>query len=153
LYVLVDGNLLADLIQQEGRKNMGKAYLSSPVGDLRASRFYYGIQTWVYPRDEGGIAGARVGVETLKRARPTGKRKPPPIDETPPGRAVYEFQPNFPENQEVSALLMVFNRAHTEKVIFDENTEKITAIIPFGNRSLRTEFRPKKMRFNGKPCM
>jgi len=153
LCILVQGNLLADLIEQEGRENMEKAYLSSPVGNLPASRLFYGIQRLVYPRDEGGIVSARVGVGTLKRGKPAGKRKLPPVDERPPGRAVYEFQPNFPENQEVSALLMVFDRVQITKVIFDENTEKITAVVPFGNRSLRTEFRPKKMRFNGKPCM
>jgi hypothetical protein len=152
-YVLVHGDFLADLIHQEGRENMEKAYLSSPVGNLRASRFFYGIQRSVYTRDERGITSARVDVEILKRGKPAGKRKPIPVDKRPPGRVVYEFLLNFPENHEVSALLIVFNRAQTEKVIFDENTEKITVIIPLGNRSLRAEFRPKKMRFNGKPCM
>jgi hypothetical protein len=137
VYILVQGNLLADLIEQEGRENMEKAYPSSPVANLRVSRFFYGIQRLVYQRDERGIAGARVGVGTLKRGKPAGTRKLPPVDERPPGRAVYEFQPDFPENQEVSALLMVFDRAQIEKMILDENTEKITAIIPFGNTTGR----------------
>jgi hypothetical protein len=152
-YVLVQGDQLADLVQQEGGENMEKSYLSSPVGNLRNSRFFYGTQRSVYARDERGIAAATVGVEALKRGKPASKRKPTPVDERPATVALYEFKPDFPENHDVSALLIVFDRAQTEKVIFDERTEKITVIVPIGKRSVRAEFRPKQMRFNGKPCV
>jgi hypothetical protein len=120
---------------------------------LRNNRIFYGILGWAYTRDERGPTSARVDVDILKRAKPGGRRKPIPIDQRPPTRAVYEFLPNFTENHEVIALLIMFNRAQSETVIFDENTDKITVIVPFGKRSLRAEFRPKEMRFNGKPCM